>query len=129
MSPKPPLTVVDPGTTSLQPPRPLGVHGRALWDRVMAEYGIRDSGGAELLALAAQALDRAEALAACIAADGAVIYGKAGPLRAHPAIRDETACRAFVVRTLQKLGLNLEAIKPIGRPGGGIGITWKDVPP
>jgi hypothetical protein len=128
MSRKPTLNVIEPGTTSPQPPRPLGPHGQSLWQRVMAEYAIADTGGIELLTLAAQALDRAESLSECIVRDGEVTYTKAGP-KAHPAIRDETACRAFVVRTLQKLGLNFETIKPIGRPGGGIGVTWKDLPP
>jgi hypothetical protein len=123
MSRKPTLNVIEPGASSPQPPRPLGPHGRSLWQRVMAEYAIADTGGVELLTLAAQALDRAEALSERIAQDGEVTYTKGGP-KAHPAIRDETACRAFVVRTLQKLGLNVEAIKPVGRPSGGVGITW-----
>jgi len=119
MSRKLPLT----DATGPQPPRPLGKHGAALWQRVQAEYAIADIGGIELLAQAAQSLDRAEALAARIAEDGEVIYAKSGP-KAHPAVKDELACRAFVVRTLQKLGLNVEAIKPVGRPSGGIGVTW-----
>jgi hypothetical protein len=127
MSPKPPLTI-EPGTTLPQPPRPLGQHGRALWDRIQAEYMVRDTGGAEILMQACAALDRAEALAVRISEDGEVVYGKTGP-RSHPALRDEVANRAFVVRTIAKLGLNYEAIKSVGRPGGGIGITWKDVPP
>jgi hypothetical protein len=91
----------------------------------MKEYSIDDIGGIELLAQAAQALDRAEALAARIAHDGEVIYGRTGP-RAHPAVKDELACRAFVVRTLQRLGLNvsIEQPRPVGRPASGIGITW-----
>jgi hypothetical protein len=92
----------------------------------MAEYAISDTGGIELLAQAGAALDRVETLSARIAEDGEVVYGKAGP-RAHPALRDELAGRAFIVRTLQKLGLNFEAIKPLGRPNAAIGVTWKDL--
>ena len=127
MPKKPPLTVVEPDATGLQPPRPLGKYGGELWRRVQVEYGITDIGGIELLALAAQTLDRAEMLAERIIADGAVIYTKSGP-KAHPAVKDELGCRSFVVRTLQRLGLNVEAIKPVGRPSGGIGISWKDLP-
>ena len=36
----------------------------------------------------------------------------------NPAIKDELALRSFIVRTLQRLGLNLETVKPVGRPGG-----------
>jgi hypothetical protein len=98
-----------------------------LWRSVHAEYSIEDIGGIELLAQAAQALDRAEALAERINADGETIHSKTG-LKSHPSIKDEIACRAFVVRTLQKLGLNIESIKPVGRPGGGIGISWRELP-
>ena len=126
MPKKPPFTVVGSGATENQPPRPLGQHGKALWQGVMKEYSIDDIGGIELLAQAAQALDRAEALAARIAHDGEVIYLKGVP-RAHPAVKDELACRAFVVRTLQRLGLNVnvDQSRPVGRPAAGIGITWK----
>jgi hypothetical protein len=122
MAHKPPLTVVESDLTSIQPPRPLGAFGSALWKSVMASYRIDDVGGIELLCQACQAEDRAEQLAARIAEDGPVIYAKAGP-KAHPAVKDELACRAFVCRTLQRLGLNVENIKPPGRPGGGIG--WR----
>jgi hypothetical protein len=128
MTRKPPLTVIGPDASGLQPPRPLGKHGGELWRRVQAEYGITDVGGIELLTQACAALDRSEALSACIVADGEVVRTKTG-LKSHPAIKDEISCRAFVVRTLQKLGLNVEQIKPVGRPGGGVGISWKDLPP
>jgi len=64
----------------------------------------------------ARGLDRAEELKACIDADGAVVRVRGIP-RAHPACKDEIAARAFVVRTLQRLGLSFEAIKsPGGQP-------------
>jgi hypothetical protein len=44
----------------------------------------------------------------------------AGP-RDHPLLKHELAARSFVVRTLQRLGLNMEAVKPTGRPPHGIG--------
>jgi hypothetical protein len=119
---KPPLSVVATDSTMPKPPRKLGEHGMALWRSVHAEYDIEDVGGIELLTQAAQALDRAEALAACIEHDGEVYKSRAGP-KAHPAVKDELACRAFVVRTLQKLGLNLEQVKSVGRPPG-VGPTW-----
>jgi hypothetical protein len=112
----PSLSLVSPGATGIAPPRPLGDHGNALWDRVQGEYGITDTGGIEILAQICAALDRAESLAAAIVADGGpVIHTKDGP-KAHPACKEELACRAFVVRGLERLGLNIEPIKPPGRP-------------
>jgi hypothetical protein len=100
-----------------EPPRALGRHGRALWNDIQAEYRIEDRGGAELLCQAAAAIDLAEDLTARIAEDGAVVYVRGTP-RAHPGLRDVLQARALVCRILERLGLNVEAIKPHGRPPG-----------
>jgi hypothetical protein len=90
----------------------------ALWTAVTREYEIRDSAGIEFLAQACLAQDRVEALAAQISGDGEVIRTRAGP-RAHPGLKDEVALRSFIVRTLERLGLNFEALRSgPGRPGG-----------
>ena len=120
---KPPLSIVAGETTVILPPRPLGSHGAALWDRVQREFAISDCGGLELLCQACQALDRAESLAEAIARDGAVVYNRAGAPRSHPSIRDELQLRAFIVKTIEKLGINFESIKPVGRPSAAIG--WR----
>jgi hypothetical protein len=132
-SKKPSFTVVGSGPTSPRPsftapkpPRKLGEHGMKLWRDVHADYPIDDVGGIELLAQACASLDRAEELAACIAEHGAVTYVKGCP-KAHPAVRDELACRGFVVRTLQRRGLNVEQVKSPGRPGKSIGLTWDKI--
>jgi hypothetical protein len=107
--------------TGLQPPRKLGASGLELWTKVQSEFAIQDCGGIELLLQCCLASDRADALAARIDADGEVIETKFG-LKAHPCLKDELAARAFIVRTLQRLGLNLEPTRPTpGRPGVGRG--------
>jgi hypothetical protein len=98
-----------------KPSRPLGKHGQALWQSIVTEYGIEDAGGVEMLTLACQALDRAEELATAIKEDGAVIRTR-GIVKEHPGIKAELANRSFVVRTLQRLGLDVEALKSVGRP-------------
>jgi hypothetical protein len=75
----------------------------------------------EILCLACQALDRAESLSAAIAAEGQTIRSSRSGVRAHPALRDELANRALVARLLVKLGINVEPIKPPGRPAAGFG--------
>jgi hypothetical protein len=79
---RPPLTLVDPGLSPVQPPRPLGTFGRALWDRVQREYDVSDPAGIEFLCLAGEALDRAESLRERIEADG-VCVRTAGAIKAH----------------------------------------------
>jgi hypothetical protein len=120
-SEKPPLTLVGSGATGLQPPITLGQHGRSLWDRIQAEYAVDDSAGIEMLAQACAGADLAEQLQGQVERDGAVIYVRGTP-RAHPAVKDLLAARAFVVRTLTKLGLNFEPVRAsAGRPSGAIG--------
>jgi len=113
----------EPGGTSISPPRQLGEHGLALWNSVMAEYRIEDRGGIELLAQACTALDRAESLAQAVARDGDTAVSKGGLPKVHPGIREEMNCRAFVCRVLERLGLNVEAVRPQGRPGRPSGWT------
>ena len=99
-----------------EPPRSLGEHGMTLWRSVHGAYKIEDAGGIEMLAQACAACDRAEACAAAIERDGAVLRLKGGALKDHPALKHELANRAFVVRTLGRLGLDVEAVRPVGRP-------------
>jgi len=87
----------------------------------MADYDIADCGGRELLYQAAAACDRLADLTRGIDADGVTVRIRGGVIRAHPALRDELACRAFIVKTLRALGLDVEPIKGEGRRGGGIG--------
>jgi hypothetical protein len=112
---KPPLTLIGSPATGIEPPRQLGGPGRLLWDGIMREYDIRDRGGIELLCLAAETLDRVERLREKIDADGEVLHTRSGA-KAHPALRDELAGRAFVCRTLERLGVTAEPVKSIGRP-------------
>jgi len=41
-------------------------------------------------------------------------------------LKDELAARSFVVRTLARLGITTEAIKPMGRPSPGFGVSHAD---
>jgi len=113
---RPPFTIVgSPPLTPIPPPRKLGEFGLSLWNRIQSEFRIDDVAGIELLTQACLAADRAKALAACIDEDGERVHTKQG-LKAHPCLKDELACRSFIVRTLQRLGLVDEVIHPIGRP-------------
>lgn len=118
----PPLKLVSiqPGQHQPDPPRDLGEPGRELWQSITSEFDIGDSEGRFLLEQACRALDRAESCRRAIDEAGELIGGR-GQLRANPLLRDETACRALAIRTVQRLQLRLEAIKPVGRPSGGRG--------
>jgi hypothetical protein len=115
------LSVVTGEQPAVKPPRKLGKHGAHLWKSVLDEYQIDDAGAVEMLASACQALDRAERCREAIDDEGEMIRTKAMGPRDHPLLKHELAARAFVVRTLQRLGLNMEAVKPTGRPPRGLG--------
>ena len=114
------------GVTLPQPPRQLGATGLALWTAVQRQYNIADVGGVETLLQICLAADRVQAIADRIARDGEMIATPRGP-RANPLLRDELQLRAFIVRALARLGLSVEAIKPVGRPGRPTGISWEDL--
>lgn len=124
MKQKPNLKVVKPNRTGNHPPRRLGDHGQALWDRVTGEYAIEDAAGKELLTLACQALDRAENLREQIDRDGEVFTTRNGYMKEHAALRGELASRAFVAKMLLRLGLDVEPMRPgPGRPTAQRGWT------
>jgi|SRR5215472_14728115 len=107
--------MLDPISTAIKPPRKLGDLGSSLWESVQAEYRIDDAAGIELLMQACAAADRIARLSEMIDRDGEMIETKNGP-RAHPALREELSQRRFICRTLERLGLNLEPTRPVGRP-------------
>jgi P27 family predicted phage terminase small subunit len=117
------LKLVKPATGSNDPPRKLGAHGTQLWNSVIAEYGIEDCAGVEMLLLACQALDRAERCCEQIDKHGEMIVLRNGSVRDNPLMKIELANRAFLVRTLSRLGLDAEPIKAIGRPASALG--WR----
>jgi hypothetical protein len=111
------------GTGSKTPmPSNLGQAGRDLWQTITRDYRIADSGSRILLEQAARALDQVEEFAAQIAEDGPMVATGSGSARDHPLIRHVLAGRAFVTKTLQKIGV-VEARSMVGRPPrGGLGV-------
>jgi len=96
----------------------LGETGATLWRSIMAEYEISDSGGLTLLEQACCAADRAKECSDIITVDGSMISTKHGP-KDHPLLRHELAARSFVVRTIGRLGLDVEPVRSgPGRPPG-----------
>ena len=108
-----------------QPPRLLGQAGQELWDAVQGEYCIEDSGGIAVLMQACAALDLAETLAEQIAKDGITVPSSSGGPRVHPCVKDMLGARALVVRTLARLGILYDEIRPVGRGPGRRRKGWE----
>jgi hypothetical protein len=106
------LAPANPGVT---PPK-LGEDGMALWRRVTGEYDVSDAGGYEMLRQACEAADDLARYSEIIAQDGSMITTSTGR-KEHPLIKHTAIARAFIVRTLSRLGLNYEPLRMgIGRP-------------
>ncbi len=118
MGKKPVLELVGATVTNpTAPPANLGEAGRAVWKSIISEYDISDAGGLAILQQIAGAHDRLAECQTIIAAEGAVIRTKTGP-KEHPLLRTELGCRAFTIRAIAKLGLDVEPLRPLGRPPG-----------
>jgi hypothetical protein len=111
----PKLTVVSGSRPTAKAPRRLGRHGTQLWKTIMRDYVIDDAADLETLAAACEQMDRAQQCRDQIDADGLVTRTKHG-LKDHPLLKIELAGRAYVTRTLHRLGLGSELTKPVGRP-------------
>jgi hypothetical protein len=104
--------LVDP----VLPPPKLGEDGMQLWRRITGEYDVSDAGGYEMLRQACEAADDLARYSEIIARDGPMIETKAGP-KEHPMVKHQMIARAFIVRTLARLGLNYEPLRTgLGRP-------------
>jgi hypothetical protein len=115
--PKTTLTLVNEATTN-STPATLGQAGAKLWQSIKGEYRIDDAGGQAMLLQICKAEDRANEWADTIASDGPMIRTKTG-FKDHPLIKHELAARSFIVRSLHRLGLDIEPTRDsVGRPSG-----------
>jgi hypothetical protein len=105
------------------PPPPAGLDetGIALWREVTGTWEWQDPVPYRVLHEACLALQRAERCRRLIDEQGEMVKSRTGP-KAHPLLRDEAQARALGCRLLARLGTDLEPVKDIGRPPGGIGV-------
>src|SRR5712671_749911 len=110
MPKKPPLKLVSSDPTGASPVRKLGKPGANLWRSITAEYSIDDAGGVEVLTQICEAKDRLAEIAAQISGDGLMLRTKTG-VRDNPLLKAELGLRAFIARSLTRLGVNVEALQ------------------
>src|SRR5262245_45368976 len=110
-----------PPVNAFQPPPNLGTSGANCWKRIMNQYEILDAGGLELLSQLCLALDDLDSTSATIERDGLLVRGRNG-LKENPLLRHQLGLRSFISRTIARLGLDVEPIRPTsGRPS-----VWED---
>jgi hypothetical protein len=101
-----------------EPPGYLDAVERLLWERLISEFAIDDSGGLVLLEQLCRSLQLVRRCREEIATAGLMPDGKAHPLLAPLRDAEKQASTA-----LRQLGLNSEPVRPVGRPPSPIG--WR----
>ena len=96
----------------------LTEESKELWRIFTEEYGIDDSGGREILKTGLEARDRASGARKAIDAEGMTILDRFGCRKPHPLLAAERDSRAQYLAALRALNLDLEPVKPVGRPPG-----------
>jgi hypothetical protein len=116
-------TPTTPRRNLASPPVNLKPTGRVLWQTIIDEFQIDDSGSRALLHEACKAADRAEECSRIIDKEGLIVATKMGTA-AHPLVKSELLLRSFVTGTLIRLGVVDSPRNPPGRPlHGGLGVT------
>lgn len=102
----------------IAPPEGLSKPTAKWWRSVREDFNIEDAAGLALLTAAARALDRAEQARKLIDEHGVAVKDRFGQLRSNPAVAAERDAQATFRASLRELGLDLEPIGRVGRPGG-----------
>ena len=103
----------------LNVPEGLRADGESFFERVAAEYTIDDAAGRELLARAAECVDRLAAARAAIAEHGELVIDRYGAPKLNPACNLEKDARNGFLAALRALNLDLEPLRDgPGRPSG-----------
>jgi hypothetical protein len=113
-----------------KPPPHLGKEGRAFWRRINSAYVLESPHEFELLAMAAESLDRRAEARKAIEQNGLFIAGRyQGTERVNPAYALEKQAQASFVKAIQALNLDVTEDEP-KRPvhpaqGDGRGLLWQ----
>lgn len=102
-------------------PAPSGLtrEAKSLWRRLVAEYGIEDEGGFQILRVGLENFERMRGVQAQIDRDGITYTDRFGQVKAHLLLPVERDARAQYLAALKALNLDVEPLRDrLGRPGG-----------
>ncbi len=98
-------------TNRSAPPPHLATPERRLWQRLVSDYSIDDSGGQAVLQVACEAAERVRGAREAITRDGLLIDGKP-----HPLLLVERDSRKLFLQAIRQLDLDTEDAGDVGRP-------------
>jgi P27 family predicted phage terminase small subunit len=104
--------------SAITPPEWLSKEAQTWWERIVQAYGIQDEGGLLLLGTALEALDRMREAQARLNSEGLTVLDKAGQPKPHPLLACERDSRQQMLVALKHLNLDVQPLKPLGRPPG-----------
>ena len=89
-------------------PAHLRGEARRLWEHLVADFDIRDSGGLALVRVAAESFARAEEAREILSREGTIVRDRFGQAKTHPACLVERDSRTQLVSALRALKLSPE---------------------
>jgi P27 family predicted phage terminase small subunit len=108
------------------PPTGISARAKRLFRAVVRDYELSDA-EVELLRCACEALDRADAAAKIVRAEGLTVLDRYGSPKTHPAVDVEARSRALFARFVGQLGVKLPPTEDIGsvRARQAAGARWQ----
>jgi phage terminase small subunit len=107
---------VQPRQPVAHPPVTLSPDAQTWWRQLCDEHDITDAGGILLLNTTLEAWDRMKEAQGVLAREGLTLPDRFGHLKPHPCSVIERDARSAVYAGMRALALDLEPIKPLGRP-------------
>lgn len=98
-------------------PAALSAESRALWKKLVDEYGIADAAGLVLLQTALEARERMRQCQRAIKRDGTSVKDRFGQVKPHPLLPAERDARSGMMAAFRALNLDVEPLNArAGRP-------------
>ena len=98
-------------------PRTLSAEAKQLFRELHEQYRIDDAAGIILLTRTCEALDRLRCAQKIIRAEGIIVRDNKGSIKSHPAVAIERDAHRQMLEALKAQNLDIEPLRPIGRPG------------
>jgi phage terminase small subunit len=105
-------------TAQPRPPDHLSTPARRLWLQLITDFVVEDAAGRVLLTEALVAWDRCEQARALIEKEGSIVRDRFGQPIPHPGVKIERDSRAQFLAALKQLNLDVQPVRPVGRPIG-----------
>ncbi len=103
----------------MKAPKHLRKAGKKHWQQIINEFEINDSGGASILQVACESLDRLTEIREAIDKEGVTQLDRFSQTRPHPLLAEEHKAKVAFLSAMKNLNLDITPENNfIGRPPG-----------